>query len=132
MGGKAVRLITGAVLIAAAFLYPGLTPLLQAGLLYAGGALVQSAMVPKLQVEQAVALRNEASTEAPVMVIYGSTVIGARIVEGRARGSNNQYLWFVGTLGHGSRDAGGIEAIEDVWFDERVGFNAAGALQLQF
>lgn len=130
--GKTGRIILGAVLIGAAFIATPLGPIVQAGLLYAGAALIRSTQIPKLQAEQAQALRNEASTENGVLVIYGTCVVGIKAVDIRVSGQENQFLYLVGAICHGSRDGGDIMGIDDVWFDERLAFDAAGVLQSAF
>lgn len=129
MSGDFVKSLVGGALIGASFALPGLG---QLAALYIGSTLLRQAIAPKMDPKQKGVLRNDASTQAAVPVIYGETLVGVRPVDFRTSAAENRDLYVVGVLCHGSRDNGDISDIREMYADERLVFDAAGVIQSAF
>jgi len=77
---------------------------------------------------------NQASTTAPLPVVYGKAKLGIRPVDTRVYGpsEDRKELWVVGALCMGSEDGNGIEAIDEIYFDQKLAFNAAGTVDAAY
>lgn len=133
MGGKTGKAILGAVLIGASFLVPGLglgaylTSALTGALIAQGsGMLLQAFYGASLDNRQQGIEINSANPSAPLPVVYGKTRIGLRLIDMRQKGKS---LYIVGALCHGSEDGSGIAGIDEIYFNDRLAFDAAGTAQ---
>lgn len=137
MSGKAFKFVLGAALIGAAFI-PGLGAIAGIGLkalfLSVGSSLAINAIsTPSgLQSRQGAVFQNSADTQGPLPVAYGRNKLGLRLVEMRTAGTDNEFLWMVGALCHGSEDGTGIAGIDEIYFNDRLAFDAAGVVQDEF
>lgn len=130
MSKGVVEFIAGAALIAGAFLLPGSTILgsallftvAQDALLVAGARLVAQATLAQHVSQLRV---NGVSTSAGLPTVYGDTIVGLRLVDVRQDPSDKNLLYIVGALCHGP-----IDAIQEIWFDERLAFDKDGNVQL--
>lgn len=129
MGGKVGKAILGAALIGASFLVPGLGLGIFAGLatqvLVATGTglLLQAFYGKSLESSQQSIEINSANPLAPLPVLYGKTRVGLRLVDMQVKGKD---LYIVGALCHGSEDGSGIQAIDEIYFNDKLAFDAAG------
>lgn len=133
MSGNTLKLIIGAGLIGASFLVPGLgLAFLQTPLLFAGASLASSALRPNLANIQEGIKRNDPNTQAGLPIVYGATLVGIRPADYHVVVNNNNLLFVVGALAHGSENGDGIQAIDEIYADDRLIFNADGTLQPAF
>jgi hypothetical protein len=134
--GRVGKFIIGGILIGASFVVggPGASQLVAglANLLLAGGVSLASAAIfgrTGTGLKQDGILNNYPSSNAPLPVIYGKTLVGIRPVDIRTAGTNNNELWIVGALCHGSSDGNGIAGIDEIYFDNKLAVDAAGVVQ---
>lgn len=133
MGSPVTKIIIGGLLIGASFFVPGVgqTLLLGMGLSFASAGL-QGLTSGRISGRQEGQQQNVTSPQAALPVIYGTTKVGMSVADVRVDGANNKILGLVGALCIGSEDGGGIAGIDEIYFDERLAFNAAGTLQSAF
>lgn len=135
--GSGFKFLLGAALIGAAFI-PGLGAIAGIGLkglfLATGASLASAALFSPegMSSQQGQVLRNSADSQNPIPVVYGRCKLGLRIVDVRCAGALNEDLYIVGALCHGSEDGVGIQAIDEVYFNDLLAFDAAGVLQDAF
>lgn len=137
MPGKIGKFIVGAVIAGAALALPGLGVALSATLkgflLSMGASMATGALLPSgMRTRLGAITLNDSNTLAPIPVAYGRTKLGLRIVDIRTGGSDNKDLYIVGALCHGSTDGTGIQAIEEIFLDERLAVDAAGNIIAPF
>jgi hypothetical protein len=134
MGKKIGSLLLGVALIGASFI-PGLPVIagisIKALFLTSGIGLGLGALRGASQ-RQGFALQPVIDTQAPLPVVYGRTKLAMRYADRRTYGENNEHLWIVGALCHGSEDGTGIEAIDEIYFDDRLAIAADGTIQAPF
>jgi hypothetical protein len=132
VSGNTLKTILGIGLIGASFLIPGLGPVLSTSLLFAGTSLAAAGLRPNLAGKQEGVLRNDPSTQASIPIIYGEALVGLRPADFIVVSNNNNLLFIVGALCHGSEDGLGIDSIRDIFADDRLLFTAAGAITAPF
>lgn len=133
MSGVAKFLI-GAIAVGASFLIPGIGPVLGgrlAALLFTTGITLVASAINTLLVSgrQATILENTCDSTAPLPVVYGKARIGVRLADIRTSGDDNKYLNLVCCLCHGSSDGGGIQAIDEIYFNDELAVDASGVIQ---
>ncbi len=119
-----IQMMAGAVLTAAGFIIPGAQPLIGIGLSMTAaglGSMIAGGGVGK---RQRGLMQNVTSTEAPIPVVYGRAKVGIVIADIEPYGTNNNMLALVGALVLGSENGQGIEAVEQILFDEREAIDA--------
>lgn len=131
-GKRVVDGILGAGALVGAFFFPPAAAAF-AGVLKTTGTslLLQSLVGPgrrtNLAGRQEGIETNVSSPQRALPVVYGTARVGLAPVDVRTTGTNNAELYLVGALAVGSRDGSGIEAIRQIYFDDRVAFDANGA-----
>lgn len=78
-------------------------------------------------------LNNRASAREYLPVVYGTTQIGGALVDLRTHlgSENNKRLVVVVCFCHGSQDGTGIEAIDELWLDERLAISGDSSAAVQ-
>lgn len=134
MGKNVGRFLLGAALVGLSFI-PGLPIIagisIKALFLTTGIGIGLGALRGQAS-RQGFALQPVISTEAPLAVVYGKQRLGLRYVDRRTYGPNNEHLWIVGALCHGSEDGTGIAGIDEIYFDDRLAVNAGGGIEAPF
>jgi hypothetical protein len=139
--GRTASLIGGAVLLAGMVALPGLG-LAGAGYIVAGHLFTYSSillgiggslMARGLQSKRGTAGQGTTTTlageTAPVPVVYGEAVVGARMVDERDDPDDSgKYLWIVPSFAVGSEDGSGIEEIGQVLIDDRIAITHLGGV----
>lgn len=135
--GKVGGFVVGAVLIGASFI-PGLGAIAGIGLksmLFSLGASTVLNSAAALLVDPGDQQRslelNSANPQDPLPVVYGSRLLGLRMVDVRTSGNadDNKYLYLVGAVCHGSSDGTGIAGIDEIYFNDRRAIAANGTVE---
>lgn len=98
------------------------------------GSLLGPSPGPAASERQGFILSNRVGAETPIPIVYGKTRIAGLIADRRidsASTNNSRYVLVIAFCA-GSRDNGDIDAIEDVWFDDRLAINNLGNVQAPF
>jgi hypothetical protein len=140
--GKAGKVLLGVGLFVGGVALPGLglglgaafTSAASLGLTSLGlGMLSRQLFGPAALANRGAEIRqNIANPLAELPVVYGTAKVGLKLVDIRIGTSNPRKLYLVGALCHGSQSGLGVNAIQRIWFDEKLAFNAAGVLQSAF
>lgn len=122
--GKVGKVIAGAVLVVAAGVIGVMTNNWQLALNVAsvGVGLLTAPKPPNLNARQGRILENRAGALDRLPVVYGTARIAGVFADIRVDPASSQRKRLVLALAycHGSRDGGGITAIDEVWFDDRL------------
>lgn len=142
MSSRTVSFLAGAALFAASFALPGSTLLgsaflfnLAAGSLQLVGlGLASRALTSGISAENQGIKINSRDTLTGLPVVYGDSMVGLRVADIRVdpNSTDRKDLYIVGALCHGSQNGTGIEAINQIWFDDRLAFESDGTLQQAF
>ena len=132
-----LKLIVGGALIVAGTLIPGAQFLQPVGVAMVIGSVSISSgdKGARLAARQAGTLISNAQrTDVPLPVVYGTAKLGVAICDKRVDevSTDNEDFWMPVFICHGSRDGLGIEAIQDVWFNDQRALDSAGAIQSPF
>src|SRR4051812_3939448 len=114
MSGKVVKgILIGAALIGAGFAFgpaaiAGIG--LKAAFISAGFSIALNSIVGSggIHQRQGYLLGGVTDNQAPLPVVYGKTKLGVRYVDKRTAGTNNEDLYIIAALCHGSQDGTGI------------------------
>ncbi len=131
------RFIAGVVIGAAGFI-PGLQVLQPIGVAMVLGSISlggEGEVTAQLSSRQTGTLvSNRQATDTPIPVVYGSAKLGVAIADKRVDGTSadNEDYYVVCFICHGSRDGGGIAAIDEIWFNDQLAVDANGVIQSPF
>ncbi len=137
MSVNPLTLIVGGALIVAGTLIPGAQFLQPIGVSMVIGSISIGSgdKGARLAARQAGTLISNAQRiDTPLPVVYGTAKLGVAIVDKRVdeASTDNEDFWMPVFICHGSRDGLGIQAIREVWFNDRPALDTAGAIQAPF
>ncbi|HEX8693399.1 MAG TPA: phage tail protein [Longimicrobium sp.] len=129
------KIVAGAALIGVQFI-PGVGQMVSAAAFSLGASFVASGvgglLAGRLRGGQEGFQTSATSAQADVPVIYGTVKMAPNIVDIRVDPNNNKILAIVGVLGVGSDDGNGIQAIDEIYLDDKLAVSASGVVQSAF
>ena len=132
------KLILGGGLVALGFV-PGLQLLQPTGIsvgLSGLGGLIRGSPRPGRKNlggrQQAQLISNHSVAGTPIPVVYGAVKLGVVINDYRVDTSIPTDLYLPAVLSHGSRDSLGIASVDEIYFDDRLAFDASAVVQAPF
>ena len=125
VGAAAIGIFTGQWGLAGTLAVAGIGRIWQAGQAGSGRSLGS---------RQGAILENRTSARAGLPVIYGKTRIGPIIAEVRVdpASADRKRLVVVAAFAHGSQNGTGVQAIDEIWMDDRLAWTLAGGVQFPF
>jgi hypothetical protein len=133
MGKGLKTFLVGAVLIGASFI-PGLPALASTILLSSGIGLSSRAVFRPASIAERINSMQQqiASNVAELPVCYGLNRIGFRLADVRVKASDPRKLMVVGAFCHGPDLGGGIEAIGEIFIEDRLAVDVDGDVMPAF
>lgn len=128
--GKVGKFIAGGILILGGLAVGVFTGNWQLALSMAsiGVGIITRPKIPQdLGRQQGAVLQTRVGTQNALPVIYGTTQVAGAYVDVRvdSLSSQRKRLTIVVAWAHGSRDGGGIQAIDEIWFDDRLAISGS-------
>lgn len=103
------------------------TPAIAVNLIVSGGLMVAQGITGLLtSVERKGIEGSLTSPLASLPIVYGEARLAPRMVELRSRAPDNDLVYWVGAICHGSSDGSGIESIDRIFFDGNIVWQAEG------
>ena len=82
--------------------------------------------------QQAQLISNHSVAGTPIPVVYGAVKLGVVVNDYRVDTSIPKDLYIPAVLSHGSRDSLGIASVDEIYFDDRLAFDASAVVQAPF
>jgi len=132
--GDVGKFIVGAALTVAGIVFAGPTGGASLALTAYGAGMLSRTLFPIKGIDRDVHDNRQtiASPVAPLPVVYGAMKVGCALVDIRPTGSDNKDLYIVAAICHSSTGEQNIEAVDEIYFDDKIAFNAAGTATSSF